>query len=203
MTESVEEQLFTTITNKELEELTQIEGNNKCFDCDKSPSNWVCVNNGIFLCATCAGEHRNYGIVVSKIKSLILDSFTPYQIALLKAGGNKNLKNLLNEYDIKINKGVNRYPIYVSKIMEYNRETLYCKLTGKNLPPKVEKKEALEKMENIRVPTRTNLDNIQPVEQKNEPPKQEEQQQNEQPKQEEKKEEQKFSFKGFFSMLKK
>lgn len=52
-----------------LNELCQVHENKFCFDCNKTPTQWVSINNGIFLCLECSTEHRNFGYNISFIKS--------------------------------------------------------------------------------------------------------------------------------------
>ena len=65
---------FMQIASKELIELINNPENRKCFDCESSPANWLCVNNAIFLCSKCAGEHRGYGTIISNLKLILLFS---------------------------------------------------------------------------------------------------------------------------------
>lgn len=60
---------------KIIQQLNSEEGNNICFDCDRTPAQWASVNNAIFLCLDCSGEHRAFGYNVSFIKSATLDNW--------------------------------------------------------------------------------------------------------------------------------
>ena len=153
------EELFTKIPIKDIEEIASKEENKRCFDCNATPANWFCVNNGIFLCASCAGEHRAFGSIISNIKSLILDKFNEYQFEMLKISGNKKLKDLLTEYKIDM-KQVDRLILFSSKLLEYHRNVLYNKLTGKREPEKIDPEYALEIMENFRVNVRPQVTKV-------------------------------------------
>ena len=107
--------------------------NQQCFDCGKSPTNWASINNAIYLCINCSGIHRGYGVDISYIKSITLDTWNENQINLMKMGGNKNLRILLEKYDIDKNK-VDKNILYHSKIMDFYRK--YLKNKAKNLPIK-------------------------------------------------------------------
>ena len=95
--------------------------NQQCFDCGKSPTNWASINNAIYLCINCSGIHRGYGVDISYIKSITLDTWNENQINLMKIGGNKNLRILLEKYDIDKNK-VDKNILYHSKIMDFYRK---------------------------------------------------------------------------------
>ena len=153
------EELFTKIPIKDIEEIASKEENKRCFDCNATPANWFCVNNGIFLCASCAGEHRAFGSIISNIKSLILDKFNEYQFEMLKISGNKKLKDLLTQYKIDT-KQVDRLILFSSKLLEYHRNVLYNKLTGKREPEKIDPEYALEIMENFKVNVRPQVTKV-------------------------------------------
>lgn len=70
---------------KQLEILMNDEENQYCFDCgifyyknnpiDKKPAHWASVNNSIYLCLDCSGEHRGLGVGISYIRSVTLDTW--------------------------------------------------------------------------------------------------------------------------------
>ena len=105
--------------------------NQKCFDCGKTPVQWASVNNGVYLCIDCSGHHRGYGVNISFIRSMTLDSWNDNQINLMKIGGNKNLRELLEVYNIDKNK-IDKNILYNSKIMDFYRK--YLKNKANNLP---------------------------------------------------------------------
>ena len=107
--------------------------NRKCFDCGATPANWICVNNGIFLCGKCAGEHRGYGAIISNLKFIMLDKLNEFQVEIMKRGGNKLLDKLLNEYNIDKN-NMDKLLLFSSRLLEYHRDYLYNKLAGKDDP---------------------------------------------------------------------
>ena len=63
-----------------LKKLYQDPSNSQCFDCDNQPAHWASVNNGIYLCLDCSGEHRGFGVAVSYIKSVTLDQWNENQV---------------------------------------------------------------------------------------------------------------------------
>lgn len=111
-------------------ELMKDKNNNFCFDCGRQPAEWASINNGIYLCISCSGNHRGYGVDVSYIRSITLDSWNDSQIALMKNGGNKNCVDLLLLYGINKDLIKNKQNLYESKIMNFYRKFLKNKATG-------------------------------------------------------------------------
>ena len=140
---------FMQIFSKDLLPLLNIKENRYCFDCEFSPANWICVNNSIFLCSKCAGIHRTYGPIISNLKLITIDKLNEFQIEIMKIGGNKKLKELLSKYNIDI-KNIDFLELFSSNLLEYHREYLYNKLSGKNEPKIPSKFEALKTMTNFK-----------------------------------------------------
>ena len=136
---------FDKIICKELTEEANEEENFKCFDCETFPANWVCVYNGIYLCAQCAGEHRYFGPTISNLKFLLLDNLNEFEINLMKLSGNKRLKGLLNLYKVEFNKD-EKYLLFSSQLLEYYRNVLYNKLAGKAPPKPPNQNKCLDKL---------------------------------------------------------
>jgi hypothetical protein len=113
----------------EFDELLKDPDNKICFDCGKTPTQWASVNNGIYLCINCSGNHRGYGVHISYIKSLTLDKWNGNQIGMMRCGGNKMLQELLNVYQID-KKKVNIEKLYCSKLFNFYRCVLKCKETN-------------------------------------------------------------------------
>ena len=121
----------SSYSNTEFTDLWKEPENQKCFDCGKTPVQWASVNNGIYLCINCSGNHRGYGDNIRFIRSITLDSWNDNQIKLMKIGGNKNLRELLEVYNIDKNK-IDKNILYNSKIMDFYRK--YLKNKANNLP---------------------------------------------------------------------
>ncbi|MCQ2819960.1 MAG: hypothetical protein MJ252_22060 [archaeon] len=108
----------------EFENLLKEEENLYCFDCHRKPAEWASVNNGIYLCITCSGIHRGFGVDISYMRSITLDNWNEKQISLMKSGGNKKCEDLLKKYNIDKTKIKNKQTLYESKIMKYYRQLL-------------------------------------------------------------------------------
>uniref|UniRef100_A0A0N4UAS0 Arf-GAP with coiled-coil, ANK repeat and PH domain-containing protein 2 n=1 Tax=Dracunculus medinensis TaxID=318479 RepID=A0A0N4UAS0_DRAME len=72
-----------------LTELWQIPGNEKCADCGAKAPKWASINLGALICIECCGIHRSFGVQVSKVRSLTMDSLEPEQRKLMLALGNR------------------------------------------------------------------------------------------------------------------
>ena len=150
---------FMQIASKELIEILNKPENQKCFDCETSPANWICVNNGVFLCSKCAGEHRGYGTIISNLKFIMLDTLNEFQIAIMKRGGNMALNKLLEKYNVDKNK-IDKLILYSSKLLEYHRDYLYNKLAGKKDPKPPTKYDSNKIMENFKDNPRPPLEKV-------------------------------------------
>ena len=154
---------FMQVVTKELLTCLNDENNRKCFDCQTTPAYWVCVNNGIFLCSKCAGEHRGYGAIISNLKFIMLDKLNEFQIEIMKRGGNKKLDNLLEEYKIDKNK-TDKLILYSYRLLEYHRNYLYNKLAGKDDPKPPSKFDSTKIMSNFKDNPRPPLEKIKKAE---------------------------------------
>jgi hypothetical protein len=157
--ESESEELFSEIVCKEILEETKKEENSKCFDCNNTPANWICVNNGIYLCASCAGEHRSYGNIISNIKFLLLDELNEFQISLMKISGNLRLKNLLINYNVDY-QNYDKLYLFSSKLLEWYRTVLYNTLIAQPLPKPPGQTLALQIMDNFKENKRPPIDYV-------------------------------------------
>ena len=114
--------LDETYSHPSLNEIISREGNGFCFDCGTENPKWASINNGILLCLKCAGIHRGFGLQISTIRSLQVDSWTEKQVKYLSQGGNFRFKNFLAEYKIEPSSSVELK--YKSKAAEYYRNLL-------------------------------------------------------------------------------
>ena len=111
------------------------------------------MNNGVFLCLKCAGIHRSFGMSVSLIRSLQIDSWTEKQLLYLTKGGNINFKNNLSEFNIAETAALDIK--YKSKAADYYRKYLKNEVEKESdpnyAPIQVNKPETEEAMDIIEI----------------------------------------------------
>ena len=84
--------------NRQIELLLGHEGNNVCVECSAEKPLWVSLNNGVFVCINCAGYHRGFGVQLSKMRSLELDSLSESDYYILQISGNKRFMDFMDKY---------------------------------------------------------------------------------------------------------
>ncbi|XAR64335.1 hypothetical protein NMG60_11024637 [Bertholletia excelsa] len=77
-------------SEKPIDVLRKVCGNDKCADCGAPEPDWASLNLGVLLCIECSGVHRNLGVHISKVRSLTLDVkvWEPSVISLFQSLGN-------------------------------------------------------------------------------------------------------------------
>lgn len=111
--------LDDSYAHPDLNEILSREGNTSCFDCGNENPKWASLNNGIILCLKCAGIHRSFGLQISTIRSVQVDSWNEKQVKYLSQGGNNKFKEFLSEYKIEPSSSFDLK--YKSKAAEYYR----------------------------------------------------------------------------------
>ena len=147
--------MSSTLGNLQFKEILQDPENLCCFDCGKTPAQWASINNSIFLCISCSGIHRGFGVQISFIKSITLDAWNENQIKMMRLGGNKNCRKLLEKYEIDKNK-VNKTILYHSKIMNYYR--IFLKNKVNNIPMEIQAPSNEEALKNFEGSNINNLE---------------------------------------------
>lgn len=94
---------------------------------------WASLNNAVFVCLKCAGLHRSFGVAVSFIRSLTIDSWEEWQIELLRRGGNLRFRKFLDDYKVPNNATMDFK--YMIRATDYYRKLL--KSEGDNSDPPI------------------------------------------------------------------
>ncbi len=131
-------------SNPILDLLMKDPGNKTCFDCGIVYPKWASINNGVFVCLTCAGVHRGLGVNISFIRSLTMDNWDEKQLKFLKCSGNKRLRSLLEEYNIPFDTDIELK--YNLNAVDYHRLSLRSEVLGENAPEKPDIISALERV---------------------------------------------------------
>lgn len=124
-----------------LHELLAIDSNNTCFDCGAVGPTWASLSHGSFICLTCSGIHRGFGLQISFVKSITMDSWTSRQLLYMKHGGNANLKAFFDEYKILDLPISSRYK---TEGAAYYRRRLRAIVDGTPVPPLLDASLALQ-----------------------------------------------------------
>lgn len=60
-----------TKSEKPIDILRRVCGNDKCADCGAPEPDWASLNLGVLVCIECSGVHRNLGVHISKVNFVI------------------------------------------------------------------------------------------------------------------------------------
>ncbi|CAH1773761.1 unnamed protein product [Owenia fusiformis] len=88
-----------TAKQTRMKQLLSIPGNNQCCDCGSTEPRWASINLGITLCIECSGIHRSFGVHMSKVRSVTLDSWEPELLKVMAELGN-TIINRIYEADV-------------------------------------------------------------------------------------------------------
>jgi hypothetical protein len=103
------------------------DSNNECFDCHTRESSWCSVNHGIFLCLKCAGTHRGFGVHISFVKSVSMDTWSHKHLRMMTMGGNRALSEFFESYGLA---SADTQQKYRTKAAYYYREMLKATVEG-------------------------------------------------------------------------
>ncbi|KAI9068513.1 ArfGap-domain-containing protein [Trametes sanguinea] len=129
-----------TVARKTLQDLIKREDldNKRCIDCSNPNPQWASLSFAVFLCLQCAGVHRGYGVHVSFVRSVSMDTWHEDQIKRMQLGGNALFREFMKAYDPETGgykEGLNSYDTYHSWAATQYREKLDAALAGRPWSP--------------------------------------------------------------------
>ncbi|KAN0097567.1 ArfGap domain containing protein [Tylopilus felleus] len=113
--------------------------NNICADCSNPNPQWASVSFAIFLCLQCAGVHRGFGVHISFVRSVSMDTWQTDQVKRMQLGGNAPFKHFIQSYSPPdqggYTDGMDPHALYHSWAATQYREKLDYTFAGKPWSP--------------------------------------------------------------------
>ncbi|KAF6762218.1 ArfGap-domain-containing protein [Ephemerocybe angulata] len=126
---------------KLLSELSKREdlGNKVCADCQNPNPQWASLSFAIFICLQCAGTHRGFGVHISFVRSISMDTWQEEQLKRMQLGGNSPFKQFVESYS-PVDQGgykadASSYDRYHSWAAAQYRDKLDAMLAGRDWSP--------------------------------------------------------------------
>lgn len=108
-------------------------GNNKCRDCGMKSPTWASVSFGTLVCLECSGKHRGFGVHISFVRSVTMDSWTNAQLQLMKCGGNDKCTAYFKQNGISESMPIKEK--YENPCSQHYKNILKARATGQPEPP--------------------------------------------------------------------
>jgi len=124
-----------------LKELSKREDlkNKICNDCSNPNPQWASLSFAVFLCLQCAGTHRGFGVHISFVRSVSMDTWQDEQIRRMQLGGNAPFREFMKSYSPVqqggYSEGLSPYDTYHCWAATQYREKLDAALAGKDWAP--------------------------------------------------------------------
>ncbi|KAL4249638.1 ADP-ribosylation factor GTPase-activating protein [Abortiporus biennis] len=123
------------VARRTLQELIKREDleNKKCVDCGNPNPQWASLSFAVFLCLQCAGVHRGFGVHVSFVRSVSMDTWQEEQVKRMQLGGNGPFKQFMKSYPAEggYKQDMSPYDTYHCWAASQYREKLDAELAGK------------------------------------------------------------------------
>ncbi|KAH8118723.1 ArfGap-domain-containing protein [Phellopilus nigrolimitatus] len=129
------------LAKKELQELMKREDlqNKTCIDCLNPNPQWASSSFAVFLCLQCAGTHRGFGVHISFVRSVSMDTWKEEQIRRMKLGGNAPFRTFMRNYSPPeqggYTEGMSVHDKYHCWAASQYKEKLSAELDGKPWSP--------------------------------------------------------------------
>ncbi|KAG2156310.1 ArfGap-domain-containing protein [Suillus clintonianus] len=113
--------------------------NKTCVDCGNPNPQWASVSFAIFLCLQCAGVHRGFGVHISFVRSVSMDTWQADQIKRMQLAGNAPFRQFIESYSPAdqggYKQGTSPYDTYHCWAASQYREKLDAALADKPWSP--------------------------------------------------------------------
>ncbi|KAH9965810.1 ArfGap-domain-containing protein [Russula dissimulans] len=86
-----------TLARRTLQDLIKRE-NKLCIDCGNPNPQWASLSFAVFICLQCAGIHRGFGVHISFVRSVSMDTWQEDQVRRMKIGGNAPFVAFMQSY---------------------------------------------------------------------------------------------------------
>ncbi|KAJ4479234.1 ArfGap-domain-containing protein [Lentinula aciculospora] len=113
--------------------------NKVCADCTNPNPQWASLSFATFICLQCAGIHRGFGVHVSFVRSISMDTWQDEQVKRMQLGGNGPFREFMKSYTPAEQGGysdiLSPYDTYHCWAATQYREKLDAMLAGKDWLP--------------------------------------------------------------------
>ncbi|KAF9006615.1 hypothetical protein BDQ17DRAFT_293202 [Cyathus striatus] len=126
---------------KILSELSKREDlkNKYCNDCGNPNPQWASLGFSVFVCLQCAGTHRGFGVHISFVRSISMDTWSEDQIKRMQLGGNGPFRDFIRAYEPAdlggYKEGLTSYDTYHCWAATQYKEKLDAMLASKDWSP--------------------------------------------------------------------
>ncbi|XP_064651827.1 arf-GAP with SH3 domain, ANK repeat and PH domain-containing protein 2-like isoform X4 [Lineus longissimus] len=83
------------LTRSIIGEVKKLPGNRYCCDCSAPEPEWLSTNLGVLVCLECCGIHREMGVHISRMQSIVIDDLGTSQLLLARVIGNASFNEIM------------------------------------------------------------------------------------------------------------